>query len=174
MQIVWLHCAAGGTSTRRPTFLPSDDHRVHTSLNKSLSLDHTFCSSVSFNIKRCILQWINLILFESTVCLLKSLVQFAHIWQTYELSKNPNGLIVSVVFLSHHQRISIHCCVLPLRWVDAQCCPFAGCPRRASCTGSSQRRATSGASAWSSGRSSPTANSRGISCPTVRWVGTER
>lgn len=61
-------------------------------------------------------------------------------------------------------------CIAFLRSVGARCCPSAGCPQRALCTGSSQPRATSGALAWSSGRFSHTENSLGTSCPTVRWV----
>uniref|UniRef100_A0A8C1X0F3 receptor protein-tyrosine kinase n=1 Tax=Cyprinus carpio TaxID=7962 RepID=A0A8C1X0F3_CYPCA len=52
--------------------------------------------------------------------------------------------------------------------VGGRCCPFAGCRQKASCTGSSPRRVTSGALEWSFGKSSPTANNPGISYPTVR------
>ena len=56
------------------------------------------------------------------------------------------------------------------RWAVTPCCPSAGCLQRASCTGSSPQRVTCGVWAWSSGRSSPTANSPGTSSPTTRSV----
>lgn len=48
------------------------------------------------------------------------------------------------------------------------CCPFAGCPLKASCTGSSRRKVTCGASASSCGRFSPTENNPGSSWPITR------
>lgn len=57
----------------------------------------------------------------------------------------------------------------PLRRLeDTPCYPFAGCHRRASCTGSSPRRAMSGVSESSCGRSSPTGSSLGSSWATTR------
>lgn len=55
------------------------------------------------------------------------------------------------------------------RLEDTPCFPFAGCPRRASCTGNSPRKATFGASESSCGRSLPTGSSLGFSWGTMRW-----
>lgn len=55
------------------------------------------------------------------------------------------------------------------RLEDTPCSPFAGCPRRASCTGNSPRKATFGASASSCGRSLPTGSNLGFSWGTMRW-----
>lgn len=59
-------------------------------------------------------------------------------------------------------------CRFLCRWAVIRCCPSAGCPRRASCTGGSPQRVTCGASAWCCGRSSPTASSHGTSSLTMR------
>ena len=57
----------------------------------------------------------------------------------------------------------------PFRWEDIPCSPFAGCPLKASCTGSSLQRVTCGALGWFSGRSSPTESSHGSSSQTQKY-----
>lgn len=70
-------------------------------------------------------------------------------------------------------RWAVLMCNLFPRWEATPCCPYAGCLRRASCTGSSPPRAMYGASESFCGRSSLTENSHGFSYPTTRWALTE-
>ena len=60
--------------------------------------------------------------------------------------------------------------VCVLRWVVTPCYQFAGCPQRASCTGSSPQRVMYGASESFYGKFSLTANSRGSSSPIMRYT----
>lgn len=72
-------------------------------------------------------------------------VSFSQRWQTWLLLSSPLG-----------------------RSEDTPCYLFAGCHPRASCTGSSPQRATSGVLESSCGRSSPTESSLGSSWATTR------